>query len=263
MMTTLNESTVRIEVLGEELRRLREAAGMTLNQVVDRIGISQGHLSKIEMGRRPGKIEDVASLLTLYRVRGEERLELLALAKKSGQPGLWQRQGTFEDRLATLKVLESRATALASFEALVVPGILQTMPYAQALCQEVNLLSPPEMAKKRSIGRIHRQRALRRVNGPTVIAIVAETALRSMIGGREVMREQLRYLVEAAERSNISLRVIPTAVGGHPGLDGPFLRLQFSDRPGVSSSKGERRVSSLKIRPRLPSMTACSWSCSA
>lgn len=237
------DSTVRIEVLGDELRRLREAAGLTLAQVVERIGLSQGHLSKMETGKRPQSVEDVASLLTLYGVRGEERQELLALARKAGQPGLWQRQGTFEDRFATLKVLESRATALVSFEPLLMPGLLQTMPYAQALYREVGLLTDANRLDERVIARIHRQRVLRMFGAPTLAAIVTESALRNVIGGRDVMRDQLRYLVEASERHNVTLRVVPNAVGGHPGLDGAFLRLRFPDRAGVVFL--ENRTSSL------------------
>jgi len=166
-------------------------------------------------------------------VTGEERHEPLALAKKSTQPGLWQRKGSFEARFATLKLLESRATRLVNFEPLVIPGLLQTVPYAQATFREIGLFEDQAAIEERVVGRIHRQAALRKFNAPQLIAIVAESALRHLLGGREVMRDQLRYLVEVAERHNVTLRVVPTAVGGHPGLNGPFLRLRFNDRPSV------------------------------
>lgn len=91
MMLQGSDSTVRIEVLGEELRRLREACGLTLADVVARIGISESHLSRWEKGKRVPGPEDVSALLVIYGVTGEERQELLALAKKAGQLGLWQR----------------------------------------------------------------------------------------------------------------------------------------------------------------------------
>jgi transcriptional regulator with XRE-family HTH domain len=174
MMLQGSDSTVRIEVLGEELRRLREASGLTLSEVVARIGISESHLCRFENGRRVPSAEDVSALLVIYGVTGEDRHELLALAKKAGQPGLWQRDGSSESRFATLKLLES-----------------------------------------------------------SLVSIIGEGALRCPIGGREVLRDQLRYLVEAAERSNITLRIVPAMVAGHPGLLGSFLRMRFADRPSV------------------------------
>ncbi|HEX6359114.1 helix-turn-helix transcriptional regulator [Actinophytocola sp.] len=227
------DSTVRIEVLGEELRRLREACGLTLSQVVARIGISESHLSRMESGKRVPRPEDVAALLVVYGVTGEERLELLTFATRANQPGLWQRQGSFEARFTTLKHLESRATKLVSFEPLVIPGLLQTVPYAQAMVREVGMIDDPAQVDERAVGRIHRQSVLRKHDAPRLIALVTESALRNVVGGREVMRDQLRYLAEVAKRPNVTLRVVPTIAGGHPGLNGPFLRLGFDDRQGV------------------------------
>lgn len=227
------ESTVRIEVLGEELRRLRDAAGLTLAQTVERIGISYSHLSRMETGKRPASPEDVASLMVVYGVTGEERLEMIALAKRAAQPGLWQRHGSFEARFAALKILEARAATLIEFQPLVIPGLLQTVPYAQSIVREVGLFEDEEAIAERVTGRIHRQAVLRKPDPAHLIAIVAESALRHLVGGRSVMRDQLRYLAEVSERPNVRLRVVPTAVGGHPGMDGSFIRMKFEDRPGV------------------------------
>jgi transcriptional regulator with XRE-family HTH domain len=227
------DSTVRIEVLGEELRRLREARGMTLVEVVSRIGISESHLSRMEHGKRVPSPEDVAALLVIYGVTGEERLELLTLAKKASQPGLWQRQGSFEARFATLKLLEARATKLVNFEPLVIPGLLQTLPYAKAMIRDVGMIDDPDEVDERVVGRIHRHATLRKFDAPHLVAIVDEAALRHLVGGREVMHDQLLYLAEVAERHNVTLRVVPTPTGGHPGLNGSFLRMRFEDRPGV------------------------------
>lgn len=233
MMLQGPDSTVRIEVLGEELRRLRDACGLTLFQVVSQIGISESHLSRMEMGKRAPSPEDLSALLVIYGVTGEERHELLALARKATQPGLWQRKGSFEARFATLKLLESRATKLVNFEPLVVPGLLQTVPYAQAMVRDVGMIDDPDEVDERVVGRIHRQAVLRQFGAPHLVAIVTESCLRHLVGGREVMRDQLRYLGEVAERHNVTLRVVPTAVGGHPGLNGSFLRMRFEDRSSV------------------------------
>lgn len=95
------------------------------------------------------------------------------------------------------------------------------------------MIDDTEEFDRRVVGRIQRQGVLRGPQPPKLTAIMTEAALRNLIGGREVMRHQLRYLVEAAERDHITLRVVPTAIGGHPGLAGPFHRMQFADRPSV------------------------------
>ncbi len=233
MVLHASDSTVRIEVLGEELRRLRDACGLTLTDVVTRIGISESQLSRVENGKRLPSPEDVSALLVIYGVTGEDRLELLTLAKRASQPGFWQRQGSFEARFTTLRLLESRATSLVNFEPLLIPGLLQTMPYAQALVREVGLFREQEEVDNRVIGRIHRQAVLRKRYPLQLLAIITETALRPLIGGKEVMRDQLRYLSEVAERPNVTLRIVPTCTGAHPGLDGAFVRLRFNDRPSV------------------------------
>jgi transcriptional regulator with XRE-family HTH domain len=185
MSATLHcpESTVRVEVLGEELRRLRELCGLTLAQVVARIGISETALSRWETGRRAPSPEDVSALLVIYGITGEERRELLALARRSGQPGLWQRQGNYESRFETLKLLETRATRLVNVEPLVLPGLLQTVPYARATVRDVALIKDEEEIDNRVIGRIHRQAMLRKLGAPHLTAIVTETALRNQVGG--------------------------------------------------------------------------------
>ena len=126
MMMRRPESTVRVEVLGAELRRLREAAGMTLQEASERVGISLGYLSKLEIGKRTQQVEDVASLCTVYRVFGQERRDLLELARNSTELGYWQKpeRSSFTSRVATLRLLESRATALFNFETTFIPGYL-------------------------------------------------------------------------------------------------------------------------------------------
>ncbi len=230
MMMRRPESTVRVDALGAELRRLREACGLTLLQVAEQVGISQGHLSKMEAGKRTQQLEDVASLCTVYQVAGQERRDLLDLAKRSAEPGMW-RPLVFRSRLATLRLLESRATALFSFETVLIPGHLQTIPYMQAVMRG-GLIDDEEEIDRRVAARLQRQSTIRRRCTP-MTAIVCESALRGQIGGAEVMAAQLRHLVEAVDRPNITMRVVPVSVGAHPGLNGPFIRLRFADRAGV------------------------------
>lgn len=234
MLLTDSDSTVRIEVLGEELRRLRELSGLTLAQVGERTGLSISHVSRLETGKRPQSVEHVATLLVVYGVTGPERGDLIALAKKARQPGLWQRvDQSMRSRVTVLSLLESRAMSIVSWEPLIVPGLLQTIPYAQALFREIGMVDDPEELDRRVVERVHRQAVLRKPGAPKLTAFIGEAALRNPIGGKKVLYEQLKYLMEVAERGNVVIQVMPAATGAHPGLDGSFLRLRFPDRPAV------------------------------
>jgi transcriptional regulator with XRE-family HTH domain len=232
MMMRRPESTVRVEVLGGELRRLRDASGLTLFEVAELVGMSQGHLSKLETGKRAQQVEDVASLCTVYKVFGQERRDLLELARQSSELGLWQtHRQSMRSRVATLRLLESRATALVNFELALIPGYLQTVPYMQAVMRG-GMVDDPEEIDRRVVVRLQRQSAIRRHSTPLMV-IVCEAALRGQIGGVAVMRDQLQHVAEAAARPEITFRVVPTSAGAHPGLEGSFVRLRFADRPAV------------------------------
>ena len=180
-------------MLGDELRRLREVSGLTLAQVGARTGLSISHLSRLESGKRAQSVEDVAALLVVYGITGEERSDLVALAKKARQPGLWQRADqSFRSRVTALSLLESRAVTMASWEPLIVPGLLQTVPYAQAAC-EIGMVDDQEDLDRRVVERIRRQTVLRRANQPELTAVIGEAALRNPLGGLTILREQLKY----------------------------------------------------------------------
>jgi transcriptional regulator with XRE-family HTH domain len=230
----MSESTVRIRLIGAELRRHREAAGLTLTELATRIGIEKSQLSRMETGDRAQKCEDVAGMLAIYGVIGEERRQLLQLSRESDRVGLWQRHsGSLAERIAALQTLESRAIKLIEFQCQLIPGLLQTVPYIRALMRNVGLLDDEEVIGERVAARLFRQAVVRKSGAPEFLAIITEGALRNIVGDAEVMREQLTYLIEAAQRPNIKLRVIPASVGNHPGLEGPFIRMQFHDRRGV------------------------------
>jgi transcriptional regulator with XRE-family HTH domain len=230
----LSESRLRVELVGEELRRYREVTGLTLAEAAEKIGIDRSMLSRMETGKLRQKCEDVAGLLAVYGVVGLERRQLLELTRRSDHPGLWQRHSSsMAQRIATFRLLESRAVRLINFETELIPGLLQTVPYAEAVFRNVGMVRDEEAINERVAARVHRQAVLRKVTAPHLLAIIAQNALQNMIGDRTVMRDQLIYLTEAARRPNISIRVIPSSASNHPGFDGPFFRLQFPDRAGV------------------------------
>ncbi|PPK69665.1 helix-turn-helix transcriptional regulator [Actinokineospora auranticolor] len=234
------DTTVRLELLGEELRAHRETAGLSLADVTAKTGISTSKLSRLENGRRPHKVDDVTALLVLYGVREAHRDDLLALARDAAEPTAWPEQRPS----ATLRVLESKAEMLVDFQAALVPALLQTVPYAQAVLREVDMVEERAI-EDRTTDRIRRQAVLRKAQPPRYYAILTEAALRTVVGGSDVMRGQLRYLTEAGQKQNVTIRVVPRLHHGHPGLRGSFRRMQFHRRGALVLL--ENRTSSLFV----------------
>lgn len=228
------EPTVRIRLVGEQLRRHREFSKLTIAQAARRIGVTASKLSRMETGKLHQKCDEVAGLLGVYGVTGEDRRHLLELAQIANRPGLWQPNTfSYAQRVATLQLLESHAIRLTNFESGLIPGLLQTVPYIQALMRGVGRLDDEDEIGERVASRVHRQAILRKSGAPDFLAVIAENALHNIVGDKEIMRDQLIYLTEAAQRRNIMVRVIPRSATNHAGFEGPFHRLQFPDRAGV------------------------------
>ncbi len=226
------EATVLRMLLGTRLRRLREAAGIPADQAGYEIRASRSKLSRMETGRVGLKLRDIEDLLTLYGVVDEkERVNVLALAKRSREPEWWTRYndilpGWFETYLG----LESAASVIRSFETQLVPGLFQTEEYARAVTRLGHQTAPEQEIERRVGLRMRRQEVLTRRQPPRFWAIVDEAALRRPIGGAAVMREQLRHLASAAGRPGVRLQVVPFARGGHAGASGSFSILRFEER---------------------------------
>jgi transcriptional regulator with XRE-family HTH domain len=214
-------------VLGAELRRLRELAGLTPQQVARELDVSESKISRLERGRNAFKQDDVADLLFLYGVRDETvREELLSLARRANQPGWWHSYqdilpGWFQPYVG----LEAAAQRIRTYEAHYIPGLLQTADYAAAVIGLDRF--PAEEIDRRVTLRRDRQRRFR--DGALRLwAIIDEAALRRRLGGLEVMRQQLQELITVTKLPNLTLQVTPFAAGGHTALNG-FSILRFPD----------------------------------
>ncbi|MFI5487952.1 helix-turn-helix domain-containing protein [Micromonospora echinaurantiaca] len=224
--------TVLRMLLGAQLRRLREASGVTREGAGWEIRASESKISRMELGRVGFKERDVADLLTLYGVTApDERESLLKLARDANSPGWWHRYGDvlpswFQSYLG----LEAAAALIRTYEVQFVPGLLQTPAYARA----VVLLGHPRAdvaeVDRRVDLRMRRQQLLRRPQPPQLWAVVDEAALRRPIGGSAVMREQLTALIDATSAPNIRLQVVPFTAGGHAAAGGAFSILRFGDQ---------------------------------
>jgi transcriptional regulator with XRE-family HTH domain len=226
------EATVLRMLLGAQLRRLREASGIPADKAGFEIRSSRSKISRMENGRVGFKLRDIEDLLTLYGVTdGQQRSEVITLARQSSAPNWWSRYGDilpgwFETYLG----LESAAVTIRSFEVQFVPGLFQTEEYARAVTRLGHQTASDDEIDRRVTLRARRQEVLTRADPPRVWAVLDEAVLRRAYGGPGVLREQLRHLSEAAQLPNVSLQVVPFARGGHAGASGAFSLLRFRER---------------------------------
>ncbi|MFI6230546.1 helix-turn-helix domain-containing protein [Micromonospora echinospora] len=224
--------TVLRMLLGGQLRRLREASGVTREGAGWEIRASESKISRMELGRVGFKERDVADLLTLYGVAEPgEREALLKLARDANNPGWWHRYGDvlpgwFQSYLG----LEAAAALIRSYEVQFVPGLLQTREYARAVVMLGHGAAGAAEIDRRVGLRMQRQRLLDRPDAPHLWAVVDEAVLRRPIGGPEVMRGQIAALVEATKAPNIRLQIVPFDAGGHAAAGGAFTILRFGDQ---------------------------------
>ena len=222
--------TVQRLILGGHLRRLREEASITTEQAAGAIRGSHSKISRMEHGRVGFKDRDIADLLTLYGVTsGEERDALLKLAREANTPGWWQGYSDILPHwVEPYFGLEEAASFIRIYELQFVPGLLQTQGYARALIQLGNAATEEDVTR-RAEARIARQEILTRENPPRLWAVMDESALRRSLGGKAVMREQIRHLADMCEHPAVTLQILPFQVGAHPAMGGPFTILRFSE----------------------------------
>jgi hypothetical protein len=222
--------TVQRLVLGGHLRRLREEAFITTEQAASAIRGSHSKISRMEHGRVGFKDRDIADLLTLYGVTGgEERGALLKLAREANTPGWWQGYSDILPHwVEPYFGLEAAASFIRNYELQFVPGLLQTEGYARALIRLGNAATEDDVMR-RAEARLSRQEILTREIPPRLWAVMDEGALRRSIGGKAVMREQIRHLIDMCDHPAVTLQILPFQIGAHPAMGGPFTILRFSE----------------------------------
>jgi len=226
--------TVRRRRLGQELRRLREQKNMTAEQVADRLLVSQSKISRLENGRRSISQRDVRDLCGVYEVDDERIVNsLMQMARESRQQGWWN---AFGDVPYSVYIgLETAAASLRIYQSLVVPGLLQTRAYAEAVIAGSSPEVTPADVEKRVNVRMRRQDRIRETEQPLRLwAVFDEAALRRVVGNEQIMREQLDHLVEVSELPHVTVQVLPFETGAHPGVTGQYAILEFPEESDSS-----------------------------
>jgi transcriptional regulator with XRE-family HTH domain len=230
-MVSEHSPTVRRRRLALELRRLREAAKLTCEEVADHLECSASKISRVETGRVSVSPRDVRDMLELYGVPGAQRESLVQLARDSRQKGWWHAYSdTMQPQMATYIGLESAASEIRIYEVSLIPGLLQTEDYARAVIRAGMVNSPSEDIDRRVSLLMARQPAVVREDPPKVWTVLDEAALRRRVGGSGLMRLQLEHLLEQAALPNVAVQVIPFAGGAHPAMGRPFIILVFPER---------------------------------
>jgi transcriptional regulator with XRE-family HTH domain len=221
--------TVRRRRLGQELRRLRELKGMTAEEEAERLLVSQSKISRLENGRRSISQRDVRDLCGVYEVEDHRIVDsLMQMAKDSRQQGWWH---SFGDIPYSVYIgLETDAASLRVYDPQVVPGLLQTKQYAEALIAGALPETASAEIEKRVQVRMRRQERISTEENPLRLwTVLDEAALRRVVGNKSLMRDQLEQLVEQSQLPHVTVQVIPFDMGAHPGLNGQYAILEFPD----------------------------------
>ncbi|RII15316.1 Helix-turn-helix domain protein [Streptomyces sp. YIM 130001] len=221
--------TVRRRRLGQELRRLRELKGMTAEEVAERLLVSQSKISRLENGRRSISQRDVRDLCGVYEVEDHRIVDsLMQMAKDSRQQGWWH---AFGDIPYSVYIgLETDAESLRVYEPQVVPGLLQTRAYAEALITGALPETATTDIEKRVQVRVRRQERINAEDSPLRLwAVLDEATLRRAVGGKQAMIEQLEHLEAMSQLPHVTIQVMPFSMGAHPGVNGQYAILEFPD----------------------------------
>jgi transcriptional regulator with XRE-family HTH domain len=226
--------TVLRILLGTQLRRLREARGITAQQAAKEIRASESKISRIELGRNAFREVDIADLLTLYGITDTaEREQLLSLASQANQPGWWHRyQDVLPGWFQAYIGLEESAETIRSYDSQFVPGLLQTEEYAAAVLE----LGEFSLEETERLVYLRKERQRRFTSGGLRLwTVIDEMALRRPVGGPGLMRAQLEYLLEVSDRPGLTLQYTPFPTGGSYLVPGSFSILRFAtdDLPDV------------------------------
>ncbi|MDT0411680.1 MULTISPECIES: helix-turn-helix transcriptional regulator [unclassified Streptomyces] len=214
------------QYFGEELRRLREAAGLTQADLAELVFVSASYIAQFEAGRRK-PMEDVAKRLDqALKTNGTFWRIIQKLIKD---------QGPFPPFALPFFEMEREAVAVNAFEATRVPGILQTRRYADAIFRASRPFAPADDPEIEELIKARVQRAAL-LSGPKALqlwVVIHETALHTPVGGPDVLREQLRHLADCVLTKKAVIQVLPFTAGAIGASVNPFALFRFEDTPPV------------------------------
>lgn len=220
--------TARRRAQGQALRELREVAGKSVREAAEELDCSDSKIRKVELGDVPTKRAELDALLRFYGAEEDDVEEIKTLAKDANQRGWWQAfRGSVPRWFRRYVGLESAVVELRTVETELIPGVLQTERYTRAVIEAVSPELPDDEVEQRVKVRAERQNRLLSDNPARLVTVVSEAAVRRVVGGPEVMAEQLRFLLRVTRPARMELQVIPDQAGAHPAIGYAFVLLRF------------------------------------
>jgi len=218
--------TLRRRELGARLKRLRLEKGMTADDVAQALMVSPTKISRLETGARGVNPRDVRDLCSIYGVGDDERDRLMTLTRQSREPSWWQQDDT---EYSTWLDLEAAAASIASYKADVLPGLLQIEDYARSVI-EATLPNPTdERIVQLATSRQERQKLVTGDPGLQLWTVLDEAVVTRVVGNREIMHRQIRFLIDRAALPNVDIQLIPFEAGAHAALNSTFEILHFEE----------------------------------
>lgn len=213
--------------LRAELKRAREQSGLTQKEVAVALDWSPSKVIRIETGAVIISTSDLMALLPHYGITDRKRIDTLVEVARAARKQAWwdEYRPHYDQQFLTFLGYEASTIRLRAFQALLIPGLLQTAAYSEAIMRSYTT-DPEQIARGLEV-RSKRQQVLDLKAGPEMFFVLDEAALQRWVGGPDVMREQLRWLEELDTRPNISIQIVPFTAGAHPGMRGAFTIYEF------------------------------------
>ncbi|CAL9340200.1 helix-turn-helix domain-containing protein [Streptomyces sp. enrichment culture] len=222
--------TVLRMILGRRLQEMRQSAGASLADAAKALRVTPLTIRRLEKAEVALKPLYVEKLLQTYGSTQQEADEFIALAEQANRPGWWHAYRDVLPNWFTAYVsLETGASTLRTYEPHYVTGLLQTPAYARGVLGGGFPNGSEEELERRVGLRLRRQSLLERENAPTLWVVMEEAVLHRVVGGPDVMREQIDRLLEVSELEHVSIDILPFAVGAHVGACAPFTYFRFEE----------------------------------
>jgi transcriptional regulator with XRE-family HTH domain len=208
------------------LRESRIKAGKTASAAASYADVTPGTLSKYENGENPIPVGTAKLLAEHYGLAPDVCTTIMEMARGAKQRGWWQKYQEIPDWFSAYVSFEAEASTLRNYEDGLIPGLLQSPDYARALVKSEIGIS--DLSDSYVSVRMQRQERLLDEQRPLRLsAVVNEASLLRRVGGRDVMKDQLKLLIERASLPNVDLRVLPFDMGGHAAIAGSFAIMGF------------------------------------
>lgn len=223
----LDPSSSPRALLGAELRHAREKAGLSQEELGQRLFVSGSFVGQLEAGTRRMQRDVARQLDEVLGTDGFFQRNCAAAAKSK-----------YLEDFAEAAEAEAQATAIRQYAPLLIPGLLQTPAYARAVNRAYAPTAPEETIDEWVDGRLERIRLLDHPTKPVLWAVLDEAALRRETGGRAVMAEALRHITDLAHRNRVIVQVLPLSAGAHAAMDGALKLMEFEQAPPLVYFEG-------------------------